>query len=478
MTAPEAMTPLPLGPPRPPEPIEPQSPVAELMPDALPDLAIPAPRPPGAALPAGDNSLLAQARRWAKVLSAFFTAQVLTQLLGLSAGLVLVRTMPVHEFALYTLALSVVTFFTFVSDLGSTSSLLYFFHRTGGEGEDFARYFAAVRSLRRQAFLIGAAGVVVALPHAATAKGYGRGEIALATAGVLLSVWFQIRASLAVLALRLVDRYTESYVAEIAGGGLRLATAALLVWTAHLLSWLAVLGNALSIGAVAALARPPAARAPAPPAATLAPYRRKVLRYLMPTLPSALYFSVQGPLVVWLAATFGSARNIAEIGALSRLGLVIGLFSNLSGIVLLPRLSRLTDERLYRVRFLQFGALLVCIALALWLAVLAFPHRLLALLGQHYSGLDSELRLVVCGAGITLVGGYLVAVNLARSWTRWQGFAMLGLAATQVVLVKALALDTTEGVLTFNVLSGAAGLVMQLAMTVVGFVRPRAVHWE
>ena len=309
-------------------------------------------------------------------------------------------------------------------------------------------------------------------------SGYGSGEIALATAGVLLCVWFQIGASLSVLALRLADRYAESYVAEIAGGGVRLASAALLVWTAQLLSWLAVFGNALAIGAVAALARPPAARAPAAAAAALAPYRRKILRYLLPTLPSALYFSVQGPLVVWLAATFGSARNIAEVGALSRLGLVLSLFSNLSGIVFLPRLSRIADERLYRRRCLQFGALLVAIALSLWLAVLAFPHALLALLGQHYAGLDSELLLVVCGAGITLVGAYVVGVNLARSWTRWQGLAVAGLAVTQVALVKALPLGTTRGVLTFNVLSSAAGLTLQLAMTIVGFIRPSAVHWE
>jgi O-antigen/teichoic acid export membrane protein len=478
-TAPPANPAIPTVPgalPPPPEAIEPQSPVAELMPDALPDLAIPAPRLPEPAL--AGAPFLARVKTWARVLSAFFTAQVLTQLLGLSAGLVLVRTMPVHEFALYTLALSVVTFFTFASDLGSTTSLLYFFHRTVREGEEFPLYFAAVRSLRRWAFLAGAAAVVVALPHTAAAKGYRWDEIALVTAGVLLSVWFQIGASLSVLALRLADRYTESYVAEIAGGGMRLASAALLVWTAHLLSWLAVLGNALSIGAVAALARPAAARASVLTAASLAPYRRRVLRYLMPTLPSALYFSIQGPLVVWLAATFGSARNIAEVGALSRLGLALSLFSNLSGIVFLPRLSRIADERLYRIRCLQFGALLVAIALSLWLGVLAFPHALLALLGQHYSGLDSELMLVVGGAGVTLVGGYVVAVNLARSWTRWQGLAVVGLAVTQVVLVKALALGTTSGVLTFNLLSAVTGLGLQLAMTIGGFIRPSFVHWE
>lgn len=484
--------------------IEPQSPVAELMPDALPDLAVPAPYPAPEAAPvpyaapetvpapgtvqapgavpaptrtAGTGQRLALAARWARVLSAFLTAQVLTQVLGLGAGLVLVRTMAVHEFALYTLALSVVTFFTFASDLGSTTSLLYFFHRTAGETDEFALYFAAVRSLRRWAFLAGAAVVMVALPRAAAAKGYGALEIALATAGVLACVWFQIRASLSVLTLRLADRYTESYVAEIAGGGLRLASAVVLVWTAWLLAWLAVLGNALAIGATAALARPTAARLRAT-AAQLAPYRRKVLRYLLPTLPSALYFSVQGPLVVWLAATFGAARNIAEVGALTRLGLLFSLFSNLSGIVLLPRLARLTDERVYRTRFLQFGALLTGIALALWLAVATFPHPLLAILGQHYSGLDSELRLVVCGSGLTLVGGYLVGVNLARSWTRWQGLTMLALAATQLALVKALPLGTTSGVLTFNVLSGAASLVLQVATSLTGFLRPRVVHWE
>lgn len=444
------------------------SPVAELMSDALPALGVPIAGLLSSAMP--------RLKSWAKVLSAYFTAQLLTQLLGLSAGLLLVRTMPVREFALYTLALSVITFFTFVSDLGSTTSLLYFFHRSVTGGEEFPLYFAAVRSLRRAAFLAGAAAVVIALPRAASAKGFAGGEIALATAGVLLCVWFQISASLSVLALRLGDRYGRSYRAEISGGGLRLAVASAMALTGRLYSWLAVLGNAAAAAAVAFLAHPAAATIPA--RSQLAPYRRKVLRYLLPTLPSALYFSIQGPLVVWLSATFGTTRNIAEVGALSRLGMLLSLFSNLSGIVFLPRLSRIAGERLYRVRCVQFGALLAAVALSLYLAVLAFPHALLALLGQKYSGLESELLLVVCGSGLTLVGGYLVSVNLARSWTRWQGLAVLGLAITQAILVKALPLGTTRGVLTFNLLSSSVGLTLQLAITITGFTRPHAVHWE
>ncbi len=421
-------------------------------------------------------ALVPRLKGWVKVLSAYFSAQLLTQLLGLSAGLLLVRTMPVREFALYALALSVVTFFSFVSDLGSTSSLLYFFHHTRREAQEFPHYFAAVRKLRRAAFALGAAAVVIALPIAAAAKGFGGAEIALATAGVLLCVWYQIGASLAVLALRLADRYNLSYRAEIAGGGLRLAAAAAMAVTSRLYGWLAVLGNAVATAGVALLARRGAEPPAAPP--DLAPYRRKVLRYLLPQLPNALYFSLQGPLAVWLSATFGSTRNIAEVGALARLGTLVGILSNLTGIVLLPRLARIADERLYRVRCAQFGGLLASMALALFAAALIFPRGFLALLGRQYAGLDRELLLVVGGAGLTVLGGYVVSVNLARSWNRWQGLAVLTEAVVLTVLVKVLPLGTTHGVLTFNLLNALAGLTLQLAIMAVGFTRPHLVHWE
>jgi O-antigen/teichoic acid export membrane protein len=417
----------------------------------------------------------ARLRRWAGILSAFFTAQVLVQLAGIAAGLLLVRTLPVHEFALYTLALSVVTFFTFLSDLGSTTSLVHFFHRTRQEGEPAEPYFDAVLSLRRIAFFAGAAGVVLLFPRAAAAKGFGTVEILLVTGCIVASVWFQIQASLRVLALRLADRYPASYRAEVAGAGVRLLAVGALIATARLQAWLGILAGVAATAMVAFLARP-AARLPRP--ADLRPFRRQVLRYLLPTLPSALYFAVQGPLSIWLAATFGAARNIAEVGAISRLGLIVGIFSSLSSVVLLPRLARITEERRWRIRAVQSGALLLGVALLLFAAAALFPAQLLWILGEGYAGLHRELALVVAGAGLTLVDGYLVNLNLARSWTRWQGLAVVSLVVSQALLFALVPLDTTAGVLTFNLLSGAAALIGQLAITAVGFVRPERVLWR
>ena len=166
------------------------------------------------------------------------------------------------------------------------------------------------------------------------------------------------------------------------------------------------------------------------------------------------------------------------MGALGRLGLLVGIFSTLSGVVFLPRLARIADDRLYRRRCLQFGAALAAVALAMSAAAALAPGLFLLLLGKHYAGLRHELLLVVAGAGFSLLDGYVVSVNLARSWTRWQGLAVGSLIAVQAALVAVLPLSTTAGVLTFNLLGSAAALAGQLAILTAGFTRPAWVYWK
>ncbi len=426
--------------------------------------------------PAMRRPALARLREWSGILSAYFTAQTLTQLAGVLAGLLLVRYLPVQQFALYTLAASVLGFFTFVSDLGSTSSLVYFFNLTKKEGGDFQSYVAAVLSLRRIAFLAGAAAVLAVFPITARSKGFSGGEIVLVTLGIVAGTWFQIVSSLRLLILRLHGRYGQSYRAELTGGGIRIAVALLMIVAALLRAWVAVVGVALATAAIARLAA--SAEVPPPAAAGLKAPRRRILRYLVPTLPSALYFSIQGPLIVWLSATFGTTRNIAEVGALTRLGIAVGLFSGLTGIVFLPRLAAITDDRLYRKRYFQYGALLLAIAGSLFAAAAVAPRLFLLVLGPKYGGLHRELLLVVAGAGLTMLSGYAVSTNIARSWNRLQVMNLAVEIIAQVTMVFLLPLSTTFGVLTFTLVSALIGLSLQLVTALLGFRQPRWVLWS
>lgn len=426
---------------------------------------------PEAGLPIVVPSWLDRGKRWAGILAAYFSTQTATQLAGIVAGLMLINFMPVEEYALYTLAMSVATFLTFTTDLGATSSLLYFSREARQAREPFEPFVAAVLSLRRGVFVFGALAVLAGFPLVARNKGFGSTSALLAAVAIVAMAAFQVTGSVRVLVLRLADRYGRSYRAELASASTRVAIVAVMITASWLLAWVGVLGNAVAAGTLALVAGPVLAG----PAATvaLAPYRRRIVRYLLPTLPSALYFAIQGPLVVWLAATFGGTSNIAEVGALGRLGLIAGLFSGLSSVVFLPRLAAITHDRLYLRRYLQYGSLLLVIAGMLLACAFAAPQVLLALLGGAYARLERELLLVILGACFGLLGGYLVGVNVARAWNRWQWAATGMLLFVQCVLIGTLQLGSTLGVVTFGAATALAGLLGQVAIAVAGFVRPQ-----
>jgi hypothetical protein len=430
-----------------------------------------------AAAPGGFElgALVARLRRWSGILAAFAGAQALVQAATLAAGLILVNVLPVEEFAVYTFASSMLVTLAFATDLGGSSALLHFFHRSRAGEVDFDLHAAAVASLRGRLFLLAAPVAAIAL----VSWGHGHGrpplELGVTVALVLAAVALQIPATLALVRLRLEDRFGESYRAEIAGALARLAAVGAMIYAGWLRS-LPALATALAGVAVTAwLTRGGTSRAAR--ARDLAPARRSVLRYLAPTLPGAVYFAIQGQFVVWLAAVFGGTTNLAEVGALGRLGLIMGVLGNLTSVVFLPRLAGITDERRFRNRYFAFGAALATVAVAILGAAALVPGAFLALLGPNYRGLHGELLLVVTTAGVTLLGGFAVAVNNARSWNRWQPAAVGVLVAGQIAMVATMSLSTTRGVLLFGLGSAVLGLVLQVATSVAGFVRREAVQW-
>jgi hypothetical protein len=276
--------------------------------------------------------------------------------------------------------------------------------------------------------------------------------------------------------LRLHGRYPESYRAEVTGALARLAVAAAIVG-AGMRNATAAMATALVAALVTAWVARGAFGGREAGVATAGASRRTVLRYLAPTLPNSVYYVIQGQFVVWFAAIFGSVTNVAQVGALARLGLIVGAFGGLSQVVFLPRLARLTDERLFARRVVQFGGILCVVALTLLGAALMAPGAFLMVLGPSYEGLAYELHLMILASGLGLLGGFLVAVNNARSWSRWQPGALTLLIASQAGLALMVPLNTTSGVLWFAVGSASVGLAAQLVITIAGVRRPAWVKW-
>lgn len=419
-------------------------------------------------------------RLWFGLFRDYAAARVFSQGLSVAAGLLLVNLMPVREYALFTIVLSGLTFVSTFSDLGVGNALLFFRRKTEQANIAMAPYWVAAIRLRTAFLTIASVGAIWFLISRGSAQGFSAGELICVTPLVPVTCWFILGGTIFSLQLRLDGRYRFSYVADIVGQASRFLIVGLGGFFSVLTAWLGLVAAALGALATASLSRRWAARTTdlntghPPESPANLPYG-ELLRYLRPNIPSAAYFSIQAPLMVWLIAFFGETENIAQVGALGRLALILGLITDFFNTVALPRLSAIIDDKRYLTNYLSWLLLYFAFGMVLIGAAGGFPWTMLWLLGNQYASLESEVVLVAISAVFSTWGGLAVSINSARGWVRWQPLALGFYAAAQITLILVLDLSTTPGVILFGMASAAIGLFLQIAINFMGFYNPRLV---
>lgn len=407
------------------------------------------------------------------ILGAFVTFQAGVQLAGILAGLLVVRSLPVVEFAQYALATSLLGFLTLASNLGASSALVFFFREAIRDTPSFGRYYRAVLAVRHWLLSIVLPLVAVGFVWMGAQNGFPGGALVLCFVAVALDAYLLISVTGQTTSLRLHDHSSQAYRAEVAGAVTRLVLVGLVLGVGWRLAVPALLATV--VGDIVALALSKAGSRGGKEGARAE--RRQVWRYLAPTLPSEIFAAFQGPLILWLAAANGATRGVAEVGALSRLAQLFALLSMLASLVFLPRLARIEDDRLYRTRFLQFGGALGVSAVAICGAAWLSSDLLLSLLGHRYSGLRHEMLLSVATSATLVLASYGIWVNAARSWKRWQVPLAAVTVLFQVGYVVAFPFRSTADFLGFGLWSVVVMAVLQLGNAVVGSFRPQWVKW-
>lgn len=407
-----------------------------------------------------------------RLASEYATAQVLIRVLAAISGLLLVRALPVSEYGYYTLFLAAFTFICTFSDLGVTETLSYFRWRAGKRNRPWMQYLHTVFSFRRTVFMFGCLSAGAYLLYVSQRVGKPPAEAITAVVLMGAAAWLAIHSAILVYTLKLQQRFRHAYAVEICNEGCKAIVVAV-IWVASLASAFAGMLSVL-VGAVASatLARrlfgEPAS---APVAATprqARQRRRMLLRQVAPVLPGTIHFTLQGPLIAWLAAYYGSIVNLAEVGALGRLAMVIGLIAGFTSTVFVPRLISITDEALFRKRYFHWWLVVIGYGALTLLAVLAFPQALLWLLGSSYHGLTAELLIASATAVVSTWGAYSWHVNRARGWTRYQPYRVPVMVIGQIGLYFALDLSTTQGILLFSLWSMVLDVCFQTLISLLG----------
>src|SRR6266498_1300522 len=156
---------------------------------------------------------VSQISAWTRLFLEYSLSQGFGQAVGLLTAFILVRTMPVTEYAIYALFLTALGFIGVSTDLGATGSLVYFRRRCMQTGSDYGPYVAAVRWIRVSLLLVTASGFVAFL-LIARVETMTPLQALLGCCLVLLIGWVQTRAAINITLLRLEGSFRPSYYFE------------------------------------------------------------------------------------------------------------------------------------------------------------------------------------------------------------------------------------------------------------------------
>jgi O-antigen/teichoic acid export membrane protein len=387
----------------------------------------------------------------------------------------LVRLMPTSEYGFYTLILTGFTFICVFSDMGATEALSFFRWRAVKRNSSWSRYFYAVMRFRDKVFFIGFSLSAIYLYFTGGQIGESSQNLLMAIWLLGLSSWFALRTSIVSYSLKLVRRFRESYAIDLGNESVKLLVVAIAsaFGMATAFSGLAsiLIGSIAAVLIANSFLKNVDFVADKPRMYGRQRASRILLRQIMPTMPGSLYFSFQGLIIGLLAASFGTVVNVAEIGALGRIGAIISVFAGFSSTVFVPKLLTITDERSFLGRYLIWWLVLIFVGVSMLLLALFFPQILLFLLGEQYSGLYEELLIVVATSVVGAWGGFAWNINRARGWVRFHVFSVLLTILCQVMMYFCFDLSSTSALLAFGFVSVLVGFIYQLGTNILGFLK-------
>lgn len=357
---------------------------------------------------------LPHALKWAGLVSETGAWQMAIAAAGFASGIAVVRLLDVEQYALYTIANSLLGAMIVLGDSGISSGVMA---QGGAVWQDRAKLgvviATALRLCRLFAICAAAFGMPVALvllhKHGAP---FG---VSLAIASILVPAFvIAVRSNILQTPLKLHQDLRPLQRIQLGSNLIRLLLLGTLLAVAPY-ALTAILAATASTGVANAYLFRRGRLYSEPVLDHDRTVEKAIMRIVWRTLPGSIYYAMLGQVTIWLLSIFGTTGSIAQLGALGRLAMISSVASAVMATLLVPRFARLPNERpllLRRFFVMMLGMLVLCLVGLLLVGL--FPTQILWILGSAYSGLETELVLVALTSAVTLLGGLCVSLSFSR----------------------------------------------------------------
>ncbi len=399
----------------------------------------------------------------------FLSREAVVQGLNFVGGIWVVRALTVHEYAWYTIAITMLGAGSVLSDMGVSAALMSLAGRLWPDRPKVNRLFTVAYEARARFFALFGT-VVFAAGFFLLMKSQASWESAAAIMACVVAVtFFQLNFSLLSVLPKLEQNLKSLQQITISGAALRLVLLAALLVSANTLTALCAALVAIAWQAWAIRRRYDIADQDTH--FPLDEARAEFSKVARRQAPASIYFCIQGQLNVLLLGYFGSATQVAQLGALGRISALLMVAQSVFSSILMPRFAVLKDKadmkRKYVLALSAFLALIAVFLGAAWL----FPGTVLSVLGGQYAGLHGELLLILGSAALYVIEALLFSLNMSRAWITPSWIQVAVTLAFQAVLLAFMPMDSIAHVVIFSSISPVVSIAVYLASAMLHFGR-------
>lgn len=393
---------------------------------------------------------------WGKLVSLTGAAQMVVQVVGFLSGIIIIRLLPTKEYALYTMANSMLGTMTLLADGGIGNGVLA---QGGKVWKDKIRLGSVITTglnLRKK-FALGS--LLVALPILFYLLNHHNASFltSFLIIGSLIPAFYSaLSDTLLEVAPKLHQDITPLQKNQVMAG---LGRFVLIGITIFFFPWafIAILG--FGIPRVFAnlqlrkISDKFADRTQPPNSED----KIAILKVVKRTLPGTIYYCISGQITIWLISIFGTTESIAHVGALSRLTMILTIFGIVLSSLVEPRFSRLKSNRKLLVsRFFQIQLLLFIVTVFILVLVWLFPNQIVFVLGDGYGGLNNELLLMTISGCLSLMSGSVYKLSSSRGIVPPPWILIPTLILIQVLFFAIVDFKEIRGALFFSIYTYSA----------------------
>jgi len=192
--------------------------------------------------------------------------------------------------------------------------------------------------------------------------------------------------------------------------------------------------------------------------------KENIIHMVKRILPVEVYNIFSTNITVWILSIAGATASIAQVGALFRIGAVLALFNIVFNTIIVPRYSRLQNiksellDKMIKIQLLLFSICFVLIFFT-WL----FSSQIIWILGNNYKNLDSELVFTVIIFCLNIISTIIYTLCRSRGWVI-NPILNIGVNLLSIML-GAFFFDilSLKGILIFNIMISTVLVIMHSA---------------